>query len=130
MIPAWVRYAIEKLNNRVNRAQVIRRATSIPSPSLWTRDAALLLKQFLMTSTGQVFVAELIARRPSFNSRPAGRCESVAMQSKMVEGYEQAVQQILSLAEPPADLVAEAPTLYPDLDADDKVWGKTSRSPR
>jgi hypothetical protein len=130
MIPCWVKYAIERLSNRISRSQVIRRATSIPQATLWNKDASVLLKQFLLTTTGQVFMAELIARRPSFISRPAGRCEGVAMQSKMVEGYELAVQRILDLAEPPNDLIEGAPPLYPDLDADDKVWGKTSRSPR
>lgn len=93
----------------------------VGTPPNWSKDNAALLRQFLDGGTGQLFLATLAAQRPALSSHET--LESVALRSKLVSGYEAALANILSLAEPPKDELAvkEESEAYPDLD-DDKKW--------
>ncbi len=91
------------------------------TPPVWTPANALLLQQFLQGGTGQLFLATLAAQRPPLSNVDA--LETVALRAKCVEGYEAAINTIISLAVPEKeeDAVAEIEEPYPDLD-DDKKW--------
>lgn len=92
-------------------------------PKPWNKDSAALLKQFLHTGTGRVFIFQLAYFRPSLAAEKT--VEATALQGKFVAGYEDALNRILSLAEPPIELERN-PEQYPPLD-DDSLWGKTKR---
>lgn len=90
--------------------------------SPWNKDSAALLAQFIGSPVGQTFLAQLAAGRPSLSS--SSDLHEVALQAKVVAGYENALNRILSLTEPPEES-GSAETMYPDLDDDSKWTPKT-----
>lgn len=92
----------------------------VREPSKWNNDAALLLKQFLATSTGRLFLLHLDYLRPDLSSLEV--MESVALKAKLVEGYERAISNVISLSMPqPKEGEATSTVFYKDLD-DDTQW--------
>jgi hypothetical protein len=92
-------------------------------PPRWTADAAALLEQFLHTPTGRVFLAQIAAERPSL-SGSASDVNEVALQAKLVRGYELAIDRIMSLTQPPPSENSgslQHSENYPPLD-DDAAW--------
>lgn len=93
------------------------------TPPGWNADAAALLKQFLDSPVGGVFLAHLASHRPSFH--PTTDLNSVALQAKEIAGFERAINTIIQLSEPP-ELTNDQPKIsdaYPDLD-DETKWPK------
>jgi len=88
-------------------------------PANWNNDAALLLAQFLRSHTGRLFLQQLDFRRPAFSH--SIRAEAVALQAKYVDGYEQAVSNVLELASPVSKSTGEPNPFYPELE-DDSAW--------
>jgi len=95
-------------------------------PPEWNDSASALLKQFLETPTGQVFLATLGAQRPAFTAELT--TDSVALRAKEIQGYEACISSIFRLAtrsssSPPAE---EKPA-YPDVD-DDNQWADVDKN--
>jgi len=95
--------------------------STVSEPSKWNSDAAALLKQFLSSKTGRLFLLHLDYMRPSLNL-PTPTVEAMALQGRYVSGYEEAVSNILSLTVPPTEDGTQ-PTMYPSLD-DDSAWAE------
>ena len=92
----------------------------VREPSKWNNDAAALLKQFLSTSTGRLFLLHLDYLRPNLSSSCVA--EEVALKAKVVEGYERAVSNVLALSMPvPKEGEIIADVFYKDID-DDSQW--------
>lgn len=89
-------------------------------PPVWNKDATALLAQFLESSAGSLFLARLAHLRPALSGDAV---DSVALQAKLVEGYERAIGTILSLAEAPPVEEPGASEAYPPLDDEDH-WKK------
>lgn len=88
-------------------------------PPVWNEAAAELLKQFLDSGAGTLFLAHLAAHRPALATNTSD-VNAVALQASVVAGYERAITNILSLAEPPTK-EGDAEETYPHLD-DDSKW--------
>lgn len=94
----------------------------IGEPSPWNKDAAGLLQQFLEKPMGKVFLAQLAANRPQLSG--SSDPHTVALQAKLVAGYELAILQIMRLTEAPEEANRpEQQTQYPDID-DESLWPK------
>lgn len=92
-------------------------------PPQWNKDAAALLRQFIETPTGQLFLAQIAFRRPNLLS--STDINAVALRAASVHGFEHALQTILSLIEPPVEAERSEPETeaFPDLD-DKSAWEK------
>ena len=90
-------------------------------PSSWSKDNSAILRQFLDSGTGQLFLAHLAAARPGLltDSNDVNR---VALRASDAAGWEGAISCALSLAELPKENLLERET-YPNLD-DDAQWGE------
>lgn len=89
------------------------------TPPGWSKGSAELLKQFLETQTGLLFLANLASARPSLS--PDSDISAVALQAKFVAGYELAIERISSLTEPPIEDKDTGEETYPNLD-DESKW--------
>lgn len=76
------------------------------------------LQTFLSSRSGASFMLALQFLKPSFSN--ATSCEAVALQAQRVAGYEDAINEISRLVQPPEE-VDQTPTEYPPLD-DDSKW--------
>lgn len=86
----------------------------------WNSDAASILKQFLRTGVGQVFIATLAAQRPSLTT--ANNLDEAALQGKLAAGYEKALDNIMLLSEPvDEDILQAEGSTFRDLE-DDSQW--------
>jgi hypothetical protein len=85
----------------------------------WSDSSASLLRRYLETDAGQLFLAQLTSNRPSLitDSRDINK---VALKASEVAGFEKCVNLIFSLAKPQEE---EQPPLVslPPLD-DDSQW--------
>lgn len=88
----------------------------------WSKANAALLAQFISAGTGQLFVAQIAAMRPSLLA-DSSDLNAVALRGQLVAGYERALNNILSLAVPPPEADGKQIATYPDLD-DDEAWEK------
>lgn len=93
----------------------------VGTPPGWSKGASELLKQFLETQTGQLFLAQLATTRPSLSG--SEEINAVALRAKYVGGYEACLAKISTLSEPPPveDGKGDTDELYPDLD-DESKW--------
>jgi hypothetical protein len=98
----------------------------VGTPPNWSKGTAELLKQFIESSTGQLFLANLAASRPTLSS--SDELNVVALRSKLAGGYEACLDRILSLTEPPVEAGddAEPDELYPSID-DESKWNKQKK---
>lgn len=86
----------------------------------WSKGSAGILKQFLESATGQLFLDNLAHARPSLAA--GSDLNTVALQAKAVGGYESALAQILALTEPPVEVDGEQTSeLYPPIEQD-ALW--------
>lgn len=88
-------------------------------PPLWNADAAGLLKDFLESTVGQVFLANLAAGRPDF--LPNADLNATALRACEIAGYEKCVSNLLHLTEAPKELTETASSAYPPID-DEENW--------
>jgi hypothetical protein len=93
-------------------------------PSKWNADAATLLRQFLNSKIGKVFLQQMGWKRPSFYQGLS--LEETALQAKFVAGYEGAIANLLDLAQPPESDEKISIEQYPDID-DDSKWPEQPR---
>jgi hypothetical protein len=98
----------------------------IGEPSPWNRDAAALLRRFFDTAVGKLFLAQMAYHRPALSGSETD-LNGVAMQAKKVGGYEQALNRIWSLAEPPEEGVGQPAETYPDIE-DDSKWSDKQKT--
>lgn len=92
----------------------------VGTPPGWSKGASELLRQFLETQTGQLFLAQLAATRPSLST--SDEINTVALRAKFAGGYEACIARISTLSEPPVeDGKEDADELYPSLD-DESKW--------
>jgi hypothetical protein len=98
-----------------------------PSVPGWNKDAAYILKRFLDTAVGKLFLIQLSARRPRFY--PGIDLAGAGLNGKYVAGYEAAINQIMYLMEPPDVPTSGVESHYPDLD-DDSQWVDKPEEPR
>ena len=85
----------------------------------WNKDSAELLRQFLDTGAGQLFITHLSAARPALLPDSAD-INHTATRASTVRGFELAVNAVLSLSVPPVAEKTEVEN-YPNLD-DDSKW--------
>lgn len=88
-------------------------------PPLWNADAAGLLKDFLESTVGQVFLANLAASRPDFF--PNADLNATALRACEIAGYEKCVSALLRLTEAPKEPVQTESNSYPSID-DEEKW--------
>jgi hypothetical protein len=88
-------------------------------PPVWNKDAAALLKQFIESPVGETFLANLTFIRPALLVGTPDP-NAVALRASQVAGYEQCMNAIFTLMEPPTEEV-QLSEAYPPLD-DDSRW--------
>lgn len=90
-----------------------------PSESLWSSSSAALLRQYLETDAGQVFLAHLSSHRPGLLVG-SGDVNSVALKAMEVAGFEKCFNTILLAAQPPQE-EQKSQESFPELE-DDSKW--------
>ncbi len=93
----------------------------------WNESAASLLKQYLESGSGQLFLAHLTTSRPSLLAGSSD-VNAVALRASEAAGFERALSQILSLSEPPPKSAGPGREQYPSLD-DETAWDERTNTP-
>jgi hypothetical protein len=87
---------------------------------VWNASAIALLRQYLDSDAGKVFLAQLASRRTALMTG-SDNLNAVALRATEVAGYEKCINTILQLAEPLKPELATHSEQYPDLD-DETAW--------
>lgn len=91
----------------------------------WNSSSAALLRHFLETGAGQVFLANLITGRPSLLVS-TDNLNSVALKASEVAGYEGCINRLFFLTKDPEKEQTPHEN-YPDLDNND-AWDKQPKA--
>ena len=93
--------------------------TIVAPASDWSSIDTENLARFLDTDTGKRFLTKLASGAPELLDR--GHMNKILIRTGEVRGYKTVLQDIMSLAHPPAPNQSSASSEYPPLE-DDRYW--------